>query len=604
MNLKKPILNSYGVRTRLLCFFLIGAIIPLMIFGSVLLAVSSREMEKQISEAYTNTSEQVNALFSEYVSKSDSIARSADVSGEVIMYLRMNMGYIDYTPEELRSAEKEAQSFLKQIVDMNPEILSVTAITLDGKMLTYSKNGYERPLYDFDDEYYDPLKNSHGNTVVLPVRKTNYQFSAPQEVFAVGFKHMDSLAYNDGVGYLNDYTGYILVECSTERLAEFCSTADIENGGAYYMLDSLNRVMYTNDKNRDIHQKEIISSVSNGLSESIAKIGPDKCLLAGSTSSETGWKVIAFVPYRNVSSRLQLIHTIFWGLCCFSLIAIVLFSIYLSKSFTNPILKMQSAMRKLRGGELSYRIEEARNDEFGNLYEDFNNLSERLNTMIDNLADARRSEETAKYHMLMSQINPHFLYNTLDSIRMMAVMKKQPEIAKSLLYLSKLFRYSIKHQDEPVTVREELSQAENYLSLQSLRFSDQLKIEYKIDPEVLELKMPKILLQPILENVFNHAFIDMEKTAEITLEIKKEADEIYFAVTDNGIGMSEEELSELYEKLQSDTLSSDSIGLFNINQRLRLHFNEKHCLKIKSRKGFGTTVSFTIPLDYRKEENI
>lgn len=261
-------------------------------------------------------------------------------------------------------------------------------------------------------------------------------------------------------------------------------------------------------------------------------------------------------------------------------------------------------MRKLRGGELSYRIEEARNDEFGNLYEDFNNLSERLNTMIDNLADARRSEETAKYHMLMSQINPHFLYNTLDSIRMMAVMKKQPEIAKSLLYLSKLFRYSIKHQDEPVTVREELSQAENYLSLQSLRFSDQLKIEYKIDPEVLELKMPKILLQPILENVFNHAFIDMEKTAEITLEIKKEADEIYFAVTDNGIGMSEEELSELYEKLQSDTLSSDSIGLFNINQRLRLHFNEKHCLKIKSRKGFGTTVSFTVPLDYGKEESI
>lgn len=603
MSFRNLVFSNLGVRSRLLCFFLACSIVPLIFFGSVLLTVSSREMEKQISEAYTNASEQVNALFSEYVSKSDSIARSADVSGEVTVYLRMNTGYIEYTPEEFRETERKAQAFLKQMVDMNPEILSVTAVTLDGKMLAYSKNGYERPLYDFNDSYYDPLRNSHGNTVVLPVRNSNYMFSTPQKVFTVGFKHMDSLSNNDGIGYINDYTGYILIESSTERLAEFCSTANIENNGAYYMLDSQNNIMYTDDVRQKEHSEDIISAVSGKLPEGRTRIGGDKCLLLGNTSSDTGWKVITFIPYRNVSSRLTLIRTIFLFLCIFSVFAIALISVYVSKSFTEPILKMQSSMRKLRGGELSYRIKESRNDEFGNLYEDFNNLSERLNTMIDNLADARRSEETAKYHMLMSQINPHFLYNSLDSIRMMAVMKNQPEIAKSLLHLSKLFRYSIKHQDEPVTVREELSQAENYLSLQSLRFSDQLKIEYKIDESALEQKMPKILLQPILENTFTHAFIDMEKTSEITLEIKKLSDCIHFSVTDNGVGMSEEELAQLCKKLKTDSLSSDSIGLFNINQRLRLHFDERHWLKIKSRKGEGTTVTFSVPLDYGKEES-
>jgi len=216
--------------------------------------------------------------------------------------------------------------------------------------------------------------------------------------------------------------------------------------------------------------------------------------LVRSNSQETGWSVFSYVPYKNVTERLLSLRLIFLVLCFFTVLFIVIASLFVSNSFTKPIKQMQNAMKAVKNGILSTKIEHDRNDEFGDLYNGFNKLTGQLNTMIDNVADARRSEETAKYHMLMSQINPHFLYNTLDSIRMMSVFRNQPEIAKALLHLSNLFRYSIKQRDEPLTVREELSQAENYLSLQKLRFQDDIEISYEIDDNVLEQKMPKILL--------------------------------------------------------------------------------------------------------------
>ncbi len=593
----------YKIRNRLSVFFLLSALIPLLVFGTVLLIFSNREMENEISETYATLSEQVNALCSEYVTTVDGIARSADVTDDISEYLRLSTGYFDCTIEQLINAENSARSFLQQLVNMNQSIYTISAVSLDGKMLTCSKSGGERPLYNWNDEYYSTLKSSTGNVVIMPVRNSNYAFSKSIKVFSVAFKHIDRWNNSSSEHHLQDYTGYIIIECPISRLSDFCRSINTGNGVSNYIFDEENRLMFSNDKLLTENSDSIAHAVSNAINKSVISVGKNKYMPVSAKSSQTGWTALTLVPYKVITQRLLSIRVIFLLLCVFLITSICAVSFLLSDSFTKPIRKMQSAMSEVEEGNFSVHINNDRYDEFGDLYTGFNVLIGKLNTSINTIADARKKAETATYHMLMSQINPHFLYNTLDSIRMLAIIKKQPEISQSLLSLSKLFRYSINSSELWVTVEEELNQAKSYLSLQNLRFQDELEINYEIDSAALNEKMPKILLQPILENSFTHAFDNINHKAVITLGIRRCPDRICFNVSDNGIGMNKNELEQLRLRLLSDSSpSGNGVGLLNINQRLRLHFSQEHWLHIESRSGFGTQITFSVPLSHKEAE--
>ena len=198
--------------------------------------------------------------------------------------------------------------------------------------------------------------------------------------------------------------------------------------------------------------------------------------------------------------------------------------------------------------------------------------------------------------MLQSQINPHFLYNSLDTIRMMAVLDDKNDIAEALLNLSALFRYHIRNSDKPVTVKEELLQIKNYLYLQKLRLQEKLEIIYDTDPDALSCYMPKILLQPILENCFSHGFKDISHKLIISVSVKKSGGIIGFTISDNGRGMTAKELNSLSERLgRRDMPSERGIGLYNVNERLRLYFSDNPGLILQSRENEGMSVSFSIP---------
>ena len=267
-----------------------------------------------------------------------------------------------------------------------------------------------------------------------------------------------------------------------------------------------------------------------------------------------------------------------------------------SSYFTRPIKVLQLSMKQLSGGDLETRISQKRKDEFGDLFDNFNSLAGELNNLIYAVSESEKRETEAKYRMLQSQINPHFLYNSLDTIRMMAVLDDKNDIAEALLNLSALFRYHIRNSDKPVTVKEELSQIKNYLSLQQLRLQEKLEIVYDTDEEALSCYMPKILLQPILENCFSHGFKDISHKLVISVTIKKEGRDISFTVADNGRGMTIDELDRLAEKLsRRDMPAEHGIGLYNVNERLRLYFSDNRGLIIQSRENEGMSVSFTIP---------
>lgn len=591
--MKKRLTPRFNVRTKMLCVFLASLIIPMSVFGFIMFYTGNSELEKEASETYTQMTRQISIVFSEYIARIDQTARLSENSSAIPRYLRNEVTGLETEPRKLIELETAALGQLEQLWRAGGDIYSVTAAAFNGKTLSFADGKADRLLSPIDGGYYEPLRSSTGNTVLLPVKTAEFSFSAPEQVFTVGYKFTDIHTESDFT--LSQHIGYIFAECPVSILGEICGSVNFGSGAQLYIIDSGGEAVYATDRDKERTGRMLELFAAGELRRKAEAAGND-WLLVNSPVENTGWSVLAALPYKHIISNSEKLKNSFILLCVISAVIISAITVIISFSFTQPIRLLQSKMKKVGEGELDVRISERRNDEFGDLYDGFNRLISELNQLISAAAQSEERENIAKYQMLQSQINPHFLYNSLDTVRMMAVIEDKPDIADALVHLSSLFRYNVRESNKLVTVREELEQAKNYLSLQKLRLQEKLEIVCEADEAALDLRMPKILLQPILENCFSHGFKDIDHTYIITIKITADDKKIAVSVRDNGRGMDKATLEGLRARLAGGAAPAErGIGLYNVNERLRLYFSEQCCLKIESRPEGGTQVSFKIP---------
>lgn len=573
------------VRSRMLWIFLPAVLIPLALFGFLMFYSSYSELERSSIQTYTQMTAQIGAVFNEYVSRADQTNRTVDKMEDITLFLREDLTSVDINADRRFVLEKNAMTAIAQLANTNNGLFALSVVTMDGDQLSYVQEKHDRAVGNLFDSYYEQLRNSTGQTVLLPVRDSQYLFSPETPVFTVACKYMD---IPDGI---NMYTGYILSECPVQKLAEICQNVEMGSGSRMCILDQYGGVAYCDAG--EAYGIELSATLKSGKTQGRMRLGGQDCLLVSTRLEDTGWTVAATIPYDLVTAQTTKLVGTFLVLCLLCAVIMVTVIIIQSGSFTRPIRTLQKAMKTVAGGDLTVRVQDARTDEFGELNDGFDRLVGELDQLITHISESKEREDLAKYQMLQSQINPHFLYNTLDSIRMMAVLRDQEEIAEALISLSRLFRYCIRQGDRLVTVREELQQAKNYLLLQSLRYQDRLQVNYQVDEQVLDRMMPKVLLQPLLENALIHGVQDMEEGCAITITVSQAAEGTRFSIHDNGKGIEGQTLEKIRKKLQNGT--SESIGLANVNERLRLYYNNTAGLTIESRPGEGTTVFFTVP---------
>ena len=592
INLKKKPL-SFGVRSLLLCIFLGAVLIPVILYGVITSLSSRKNLEQEAYNTYEQMANQLGAVFSEYISRTEQTLRSVDNSLEVSQFLRNEIIVTIGFEPDINFLKDNAYYALKQAGETNTSIYSLTAVTFEGDTVSYVDHKRDTFQDDFLSEYYVALRNSTGDSLVLPIKGSNYKNSTSQEVFTVGYKHLD---YNEGASGLAAYTGYIIAECPTSKFEEFCEFLDLDSNANIYILDQNGHLAYTTEQNQKC-QDDILSLLKKGAVSGRVSAGNMDYLLVNTSLTDTGWAAYTVIPYSTVTARSnQMLLTCFLlSIACILLIIVVTYAV--SGSFTKPIITLQKAMKKVSEGDMTVRVPENRSDEFGDLNKGFNQLMEQLDILIKDISEAQASKNAAEYQMLQSQINPHFLYNTLDTIRMLAVLSDENDIATALLHLSTLFRYHTQKNNRLVSIDEELNQINNYLYLQKLRFQENLEIRYEVQDEVLHYKMPKILLQPILENSLSHGFNNTDIPYVLQIHIFQEGNDISFIISDNGCGMSKQALDGLCHRL--NTLQEDEhhgIGLYNVNKRLHLYFSDTDGLQIESEEHKGTTVSFSIPI--------
>lgn len=269
-----------------------------------------------------------------------------------------------------------------------------------------------------------------------------------------------------------------------------------------------------------------------------------------------------------------------------------------SGTLTKPLEALTDMTKRIKGGETDLRIADVRKDEIGELGQSFNEMLDQIQELVSKQYETKLLLNKAKYNALQAQINPHFLYNTLDTMSSIAQIKGCQEVSALSQSLSNVFRYSLDMKNPLSTVEKEIIHLKNYIYVVNVRMNDAVKYEFDIAEDALEDSIPRITLQPIVENAVNHGLRNSHREKRVKIEAYHEDKNLIIKVWDNGVGMAEEVCRDLladksYEAVEQE--KSTSIGLRNINARMKMLYGEEYGLGIESCQDEGTCVTLTIP---------
>ncbi|SFT16904.1 Sensor histidine kinase YesM [Paenibacillus sp. BC26] len=310
------------------------------------------------------------------------------------------------------------------------------------------------------------------------------------------------------------------------------------------------------------------------------------------------WKVIVVGDVNKLENRFKPLGQIAWSLLLFGLIGFLGIYITVSWWFTRPILALTKGIRKVARGDLEAKVQVKQRDELGELANQFNQMTGKISDLVIGLQRTEEAKRQSDMQVLLSQINPHFLYNTLNTIDIMIDVSPKPELHEMMEVLCRLLQYSLDDNKQP-PLAEELRYASDYLHILSVRYGNRFHFRIgSAPPEIAQMPVMKLVLQPIVENaVFHglHALEGRQGELDVSVHIEERAVAIY--VRDNGVGIPPERLEWLRQALREDVDpgSERGIGVLNVHRRIRLHFGERYGLSIRSEFGEGTTVVILLP---------
>ncbi|PMC38070.1 two-component sensor histidine kinase [Bacillus sp. UMB0899] len=341
-------------------------------------------------------------------------------------------------------------------------------------------------------------------------------------------------------------------------------------------------------------------SVTDGQGYQIQKLNGRNYFVTYSNSTYANWTYWNVLPFETMFAKVTTIKFMVIFLFFIILLSSIYFFIRFSKRITDPIENLVSAMKVVQTGDFkavdTLKPSEEKN-EIGILHRNFIVMIKRINDLINENYEKQLLIKDTEFKALQSQINPHFLYNTLESINWLAKINKQNQISKMVESLGFLLRNAISLKNDVITVQEEIEMVQHYITIQKFRFEERLDFSLDIHEDVKGCLIPKLIIQPLVENAINYALEMMMEPCKIKVSAYKEGENLYLSVEDNGLGMDKAKLEQV-RKGEFKT-SGNGIGLSNIDSRIKFVFGSKYGLQIDSELNMGTKVFIVIPYQTR-----
>ncbi|MGO4494965.1 sensor histidine kinase [Paenibacillus sp. 2RAB27] len=407
-------------------------------------------------------------------------------------------------------------------------------------------------------------------------------------------------------------TGYCSIMVNTEKLKELVQNTELTPNSTLYILNSQNEVIVSNNANfRGILYEDILSVDRNRLTNGVKTTINDEEVIVQEKDLQQadGWRIVSIIPVQELTTDMYAIKNISIIAGIGIILSMLILGYFFLNNLTRPVMGLIADMKKIGKRDVGFRVKVRSTNEVGVLAYDINSMIDKMEEMTSNifhtqasLYESELSKKQAEFSALQSQINPHFLYNTLNCISSIGLEYGSKEIALITSSMSKIFRYSIK-KDDLVMISEEIQCIQAYLKIISIRYENKFDMDINVDEKILEMKTPKMILQPIVENSVYHGLESMDAGGTLRVSGHLDANgDVCFQIWDSGKGIGKDELESLKAKLNmafservENSFVGNSIGISNINNRIQLLFGEGYGVGIESEIGYGTTVIVKIP---------
>lgn len=357
-----------------------------------------------------------------------------------------------------------------------------------------------------------------------------------------------------------------------------------------FIVDKKGRILCTNRKVQPKWLEKIETTFQEGERNFILEWDQVKYDVFGQYNGLTGWKTYSVVAVQDIFPQAaQLRGTIAMIVMLAVFVALIIVTI-ISYSITAPIRELSNAMKQVEQENFDIEIQSSRKDEIGHLITSFHYMVGRIRQLICEVYQKKIEQKNAEIRALQAQINPHFLYNTLDSINWMLIERDELDISDVVISLGEILRYAIGGQNHLVPFRSEARYIESYLFIQKNRLEERLSYQWELDEDALDILVPKLIMQPIVENAVIHGIEPLKQGGMILMKAWVEGETLMLRVTDNGRGMNREELEALREKITGKD-EIENIGMRNIQKRIELTFGQEQAMEIQSIQGEGTTIT-------------
>lgn len=595
MKLIKWITSS--LRAKLLSMFIILTAVPLLVVG----LISYQKSYNTVSD-HSKASTQLAA---------DQLARNLDILfGDTERILEMGkdpqvLQFLYSQSETYQEAKSILQTFkFYRETYKYDKVLNISMVNFYGKGISERKGVFQLDRNPLRNPYFQYL--TQYPDAVLRIPESSASDSNRLDGFTYPGQNALSIIAAIKQRITHEVIGFIVIDLNEAMIDDFLKNTVIGKTGFFYINDQYGATVFQPQSSssspsilEQIDQEPMTAASDSFVLSTKAK--PQ--FIVYSTSQITGWKIIGVAPFQEIIAEANGIRQLIIVSVALSAVFAITLYFFLTNRLTHPIQILMNKMRKASSGYLDAKVTPSGTDEIADLGNSFNRMIEEIKSLMEKNRREQEQKQMAELRTLQAQINPHFLYNTLDSIIWMAEAEKKESVIKLVKALARFFRLSLNKGRDWISIKTELEHAHTYLVIQQMRYHDILQYEIEVDPELQVYPILKMSLQPLIENAIYHGIKNKRGQGMIRISGHVEDRDLVLTVEDNGIGIRPERLAELQKELELpvDSLAvkqddqEGGFGLQNVHQRIRLYFGQRYGVEIESVYREGSKISVRIP---------
>lgn len=577
----KRIFENTSIRYTIFIYFTVSALVAILLIGISLYSRLAGQLTATIQEENQAVITQVN--------------RSVDSYLRTIMKLSDSLYY-----GVIKNADMSADSVNSEftlLYDNNKDCISnIALLTKEGDLLEAVPAARLKTGMDVTGEewFANTLERTDNLHFSMPHVQYIFDNSENQYRWVISLSRAVEITYGTSTDQ-----GVLLLDISYGSLQQLLDNISLGNGGYLYLINSTGELIYH-------PQMQLIDSgfaQENNLVAAGYRDGNYRENYRGEVRDitvksvgYTGWKIIGVTPEKgfalnNLKTKLFVIFVL-----AFFLFILAIINAYISSRITNPIQELEKSVNALEAGDLDTKVYTGGSYEIRHLGRSIGHMAGQIKVLMDDIVAEHESKRKSEFDTLQSQINPHFLYNTLDIIVWMIENEQKAEAVKVVTALARFFRISLSKGRSIILVKDELEHVRNYLMIQQMRFKNKFTYTIEAEPDTLELASLKLMLQPLVENAIYHGMEFMDGDGEIEVRVRRDGEDLWFVIRDNGLGMTGEQVRSLLSEHPHVTSRRGSgIGVKNVNERIRLYFGEQYGLLIESEPDEGTVIRIHLP---------